>query len=36
MYIIDTHALLWYLRDSDELTKTAKNIINNKKQHWQT
>lgn len=29
MYIIDTHALLWYLRNSDELPERDKNIINN-------
>ena len=28
MYILDTHTLLWYLRDSDELSNTAKKIIN--------
>lgn len=28
MYILDTHTLLWYLRDSDELSDTAKNTIN--------
>ena len=28
MYILDTHTLLWYLRDSDELSETAKNTIN--------
>lgn len=29
MYIIDTHALLWYLRDSDELSDKAHKIIDN-------
>ena len=29
MYIIDTHALLWYLRNSDELSETAQKIIDN-------
>ncbi len=29
MYIIDTHTLLWYLRNSDELSKTAHEIIDN-------
>ena len=29
MYIIDTHALLWYLRNSDELSETAHKIIDN-------
>ena len=29
MYLIDTHALLWYLRDSEELSETARNIIDN-------
>ncbi len=28
MYILDTHTLLWYLRDSDELSSTAKKTIN--------
>ena len=28
MYIIDTHALLWYLRNSLELSECAFNIIN--------
>ena len=28
MYILDTHTLLWYLRDSDELSDTARNTIN--------
>ena len=28
MYILNTHTLLWYLRDSDELSDTAKNTIN--------
>ncbi len=28
MYIIDTHALLWYLRNSGDLSKTALNTIN--------
>ncbi len=29
MYIIDTHALLWYLRDAVELSAKAREIINN-------
>ena len=29
MYIIDTHALLWYLRNSDELSQAAHEIIDN-------
>lgn len=29
MYLIDTHALLWYLRDSAELSAAARNIIDN-------
>ena len=29
MYIIDTHALLWYLRDSDELSDKTHKIIDN-------
>ena len=32
MYLIDTHAFLWYLRDSDELSKTARNLIDNEEQ----
>ena len=28
MYILDTHTLLWYLRDSDELYDNEKNTIN--------
>ncbi len=32
MYIIDTHAILWYLRDSDELSKKARKIIDNEEQ----
>ena len=32
MYIIDTHALLWYLRDSAELSENAHKIIDNEKQ----
>ena len=28
-YLLDTHALLWYLFDSKNLSKTAKEIINN-------
>ncbi len=28
MYILDTHTLLWYLRDSEELSDTARNTIN--------
>ena len=28
MYLLDTHALLWYLRDSPELSKKALKIIN--------
>lgn len=27
MYILDTHTLLWYLRDSEELSDTARNTI---------
>ena len=29
MYIIDTHALLWYLRDSAELSDKVHKIIDN-------
>ena len=32
MFLIDTHALLWYLRDSDELSQKACNIIDNEEQ----
>ena len=28
-YLLDTHVLLWYLFDSKNLSKTAKEIINN-------
>ena len=28
-YFLDTHALLWYLFDSENLSGTAKEIINN-------
>ncbi len=28
-YLLDTHALLWYLFDNENLSKTALNIINN-------
>ena len=28
MYILDTHTLLWYLRDSAELSDTTRNTIN--------
>lgn len=28
MYIIDTHALLWYLRNSGDLSELALNTIN--------
>ena len=28
-YLLDTHALLWYLFDSKNLSKMAKEIINN-------
>jgi len=29
MYILDTHALLWYLTDSDRMTKKLKIFISN-------
>ena len=29
MYLLDTHALIWYLFDDDSLSSRAKNIINN-------
>ena len=32
MYIIDTHALLWYLRNSSELSEKARQIIDNEEQ----
>ncbi|MBR4824373.1 MAG: type II toxin-antitoxin system VapC family toxin [Spirochaetaceae bacterium] len=32
MYLIDTHALLWYLRDSEELSQTARKLIDNEEQ----
>lgn len=32
MYIIDTHALLWYLRNSEELSEKAREIIDNEEQ----
>ncbi|MBR3732388.1 MAG: hypothetical protein IKN25_07030 [Spirochaetales bacterium] len=28
-YLLDTHALLWYLFDNENLSGTALNIINN-------
>ena len=28
-YLLDTHALLWYLFDNDNLSLAAKNIIDN-------
>ncbi len=28
MYLLDTHTLLWYLSNSDELSDKARNIIN--------
>lgn len=28
-YLLDTHALLWYLFDEEELSSTAKELINN-------
>ena len=27
MYLLDTHAMLWYLRDSPELSTTAHSLI---------
>ncbi len=32
MHLIDTHALLWYLRDSSELSEKAHEIIDNEEQ----
>lgn len=31
MYLLDTHTLLWYLNNSEQLSDTAKNTINNEK-----
>ena len=28
-YLLDTHAILWYAKGSDELSNTAKSIIEN-------
>ncbi len=28
MYLLDTHALLWYLNNSNQLSDIARNIIN--------
>lgn len=28
MYLLDTHTLLWYLSNSDQLSDKARNIIN--------
>ena len=32
MYIIDTHALLWYLYNSSEISEKARQIIDNEEQ----
>ena len=29
MHLLDTHALLWYLRDSEELSEMARRTIDN-------
>ena len=29
MYLLDTHAMLWYLRDSPELSASAHALIDN-------
>ena len=29
MYLLDTHAMLWYLRDSPELSASAQALIDN-------
>ena len=29
MYLLDTHAMLWYLRDSPELSASAHSLIDN-------
>ena len=31
MYILDTHAILWYVSGSNELSQTAKNIMETKR-----
>ena len=31
MYLLDTHALLWYLRDSQDISSLARTTINNAK-----
>ena len=28
MYLLDTHTLLWYLSNSEQLSDIARNIIN--------
>lgn len=32
MYLIDTHCLLWYLRDCEKLSQKAREIIDNEEQ----
>ena len=31
MYLLDTHAILWYVSGSNELSQTAKNIMETKR-----
>ena len=31
MYLLDTHAILWYVSGSNELSQTAKNIMKTKR-----
>ena len=31
MYLLDTHAIIWYLSGNDELSATAKNIMETKR-----
>ena len=31
MYLLDTHAIIWYVSGSNELSSTAKNIMETKR-----
>ena len=31
MYLVDTHAIIWYVSGSNELSQTAKNIMETKR-----
>lgn len=31
MYLLDTHAIIWYVSGNDELSSTAKNIMETKR-----